>query len=122
MDELGRHSTKWTEKQQIQIRDMECMSVKYPPPPMSPITRKDVINDHEGGGDTGEEGSHTAIPSASMDRYGFHDHVMLPPTLKMMSSGHHNAAAMGLQSSQYDLKGSLANIQSNDYEVSVQMG
>lgn len=125
LDELGRHSTKWTEKQQIQIRDMECMSVKYPPPPMSPITRKDVINNHhndDADDDAGEEGSHTAIPSPGIDRYGFSDHVMLPPPMKMMSSsgGHHHGAT-GLQMSspsQYDLKGSVANIQTNDYEVS----
>ena len=106
MDELGRHSTKWTEKQAIQMRDMECMSVKYPMPPLSPIPRKELIND---GVDDGDGGSHTRIPGS--DRYGFHDHVM-PPPMKMSGGG-------GLQQSTYDVKGSIANIQSNDYEVSV---
>lgn len=94
LDELGRHSTKWSEKQQIQ---MECMSVKYPPPPLSPITRKEVIND--------EDSSHR------MDRYGFHDHVMqsTPPPMKMSHGG---------GGSSYALKGSVTNIPTNDYEVS----
>lgn len=110
LDELGRHSTKWTEKQQIQIRDMECMSVKYPPPPLSPITRHDIIS-----GDDPEEvnGSQTIIPGG--DRYGFHDHIMHPPPMKM--SGHH-AAAIGLQQSAYHSKGSISNIPTKEFEVS----
>lgn len=116
MDELGRHSTKWTEKQQIQIRDMECMSVKYPMPPLSPLPRKDVINGHD---QQSMEGMHTVLPDTDIDRYGFHDHVM-PPPMKM--SGHHHAA-IGLQTSTYDLKGSAAgnmmmnNGHPNEFEV-----
>ena len=105
MDELGRHSTKWTEKQAIQMRDMECMSVKYPMPPLSPIPRKDLINEGVDDGD----GSHTIVPGS--DRYGFLDHVM-PPPMKMSGGG-------GLQQSTHGVKGSIANIPTNDYEVSV---
>lgn len=77
LDELGRHSTKWTEKHHIQMRDLECMSVKYPPPPLSPITRKDVINGNEVGG--GGDGHMMVASATSMDpRYGFHDHLMQP--------------------------------------------
>lgn len=121
LDELGRHSTKWTVKQQIQIRDMECMSVKYPPPPLSPITRKDVMNGGRGDDDDPEDGGgggHTVIPGRGIDRYGFGgDHVM-PPPMKMTGHHHHHPhhAAIGLQT--YDSKGSVANIPANDYEVS----
>lgn len=88
------------------MRDLECMSVKYPPPPLSPITRKDVIND----GDD-ETGSHR-----TMERFGYHDHVM-PPPMKMSLGG--SSTAAGIPGQNYGFKGSVANIPTNDYEVSV---
>lgn len=109
MDELGRHSTKWTEKTQMQMRDLECMSIKYPPPPLSPITRKEVINDNE----DEEHSAHSrSAAAAAADRYGFHDHIV-PLPMKMSVSGH-----LPSTTPSYGLKGSLANIHGNEYEVS----
>lgn len=114
LDELGRHSTKWTEKQQHQIRDMECMSVKYPPPPLSPITRNDLINDHQHHrhpeSDDAEEGSQTA------ERYGFQDHIVMPMKMSSGSGGHQHQGSMGW--STYDQKISTGNLLSNEREVS----
>ena len=68
----------------------------------------ELIND---GVDEGDGGSHSRIPGSDL-RDGFHDHMKLP-TIKMSGGG-------GLQQSTYDVKGSIAKIPSNDYEVSVE--